>query len=270
MVKRLAEESGVPHRTLRWQESKPGTGLQEAAREARYRLLARAAREEGAAHIVTAHTLDDQAETVLMRLARGSGIAGLSAMTRLSPLPADESGALRLVRPFLVLPKTRLLATLRAAGIPYAEDSSNSDPRFTRARFRHALPLLASEGLSTERLAILARRVRRADAALEVATDAACRLLSLSGWPAGGPIRLDAPRFFGLPAEISLRVLARAIAAVGHEGPVQLAKLETLWAAMPKSGGIRFRRSLAGAVVTRAAALVTVESAPPRRKKKPA
>ena len=87
-VKRLARALGVPHRTLRWEGGKPSTGLQQAAREARYRLLADAARKGGARHILTAHTLNDQAETVLFRLARGSGIAGLRGMGRVSSLPA--------------------------------------------------------------------------------------------------------------------------------------------------------------------------------------
>src|SRR5215469_13187116 len=79
-VKRLARRFGVAHRTLRWRGRKPKTGLQQAARVARYRLLAEVAAGAGYAHILTAHTLDDQAETVLFRLARGSGLMGLAGM----------------------------------------------------------------------------------------------------------------------------------------------------------------------------------------------
>ena len=88
-VARLARKLGIAHRTLRWTGAKPKTGLQQAARAARYRLLAGAARKANVAHILTAHTRDDQAETVLIRMSRGSGLAGLAAMTRISALPGD-------------------------------------------------------------------------------------------------------------------------------------------------------------------------------------
>ena len=135
-MKRLARSLGVAHRTLRWSGRKPTTGLQEAARLERYRLLAKAARDCGARHVLTAHTLDDQAETVLIRLTRGSGISGLAAMAHVSALPGSE-GEISLVRPLLGVRKTRLIATLRKAGVAHADDPSNRDPRFTRVRIRN-------------------------------------------------------------------------------------------------------------------------------------
>jgi tRNA(Ile)-lysidine synthase len=114
-VARLARKLGIAHRTLRWAGTKPKTGLQEAARLARYRLLAAAARKAKASHVITAHTRDDQAETVLIRMSRGSGIAGLAAMARLSSVPGDAEGQIKLVRPLLDIAKTRLVATLHAA-----------------------------------------------------------------------------------------------------------------------------------------------------------
>src|SRR3954466_2707365 len=109
-VKRLARKLGIAHRTMAWTGTKPATGIQEAARNARYRLLADAARKSGARHILTAHTLDDQAETVLFRLARGSGVSGLKGMSGLRRFDAQRP-ALSLVRPLLSIPKSRLLAT---------------------------------------------------------------------------------------------------------------------------------------------------------------
>ena len=92
-VKRLARSLGLPHHTVRWRGAKPKTGVPAAARAARYRLLAKAAQDHGATHILTAHTRDDQAETLLMRLLRGSGIAGLAAMARQSPRHGVRAGA---------------------------------------------------------------------------------------------------------------------------------------------------------------------------------
>src|SRR2546430_2948233 len=151
-VKQMARRLGVLHRTVRWEGKKPATGLQEAARAARYRLLAAAAKSAKAGTIVTAHTLDDQAETVLLRMSRGSGLGGLSAMARSSPLPVNGAQEIMLVRPLLEIPKARLVATLARAKIEFADDASNRDPRFTRARLRELMPALAREGLDARRL----------------------------------------------------------------------------------------------------------------------
>src|SRR3954454_21217160 len=201
-VKRLAARLGVRHRTLHWTGPKPSTGLPEAARSIRYRLLAAAARGAAAAHVLTGHTLDDQAETVLIRMARGSGPTGLCAMARETPLEG-----LALVRPLLDLPKTRLVATLEAIGIAFADDPSNRDPRFTRARLRGSMPLLAGEGLDAPRIALLARRLRRMEETIEFAVDVAAAALADGAWTGEGQIALDAEKFCRLPAEVGLRLL---------------------------------------------------------------
>ena len=156
-VKRLAGKLGIRHRTLRWTGSKPTTALQEEARHVRYQLLAAAARGAGAPCVLTAHTLDDQAETVLLRMARGSGLSGLGAMVRQTLLPITglhttgatgkktaKKTAIVLVRPLLDLPKARLIATLAAMGISFVDDPSNRDPRFTRPRLRELMSALAA------------------------------------------------------------------------------------------------------------------------------
>jgi tRNA(Ile)-lysidine synthase len=267
-VKRLAQSLGIAHRVLRWTGDKPASALQAKAREARYRLLSRAAKLAGARHILTAHTLDDQAETVLIRLARGSGIAGLGAMERASLVPPHgpvRRGAseLLLVRPLLGLPKARLVATLDAAGIPFADDPSNRDPRFLRARLRGLMPQLAGEGLHAARLATFADRMRRADAAVEAVVDAVMRRVTRS---ATG-LSIDAGLFGSLPEEVALRVLGRAIDLVGDEGAAELGKLEALAGdiAAAVAAGMRIRRTLAGAMVTAAGAAIAVQRAPARR-----
>src|SRR5262249_1868181 len=166
-VKRLARRLGVAHRTLRWRGKKPKTGLQEAARIARYRLLAEVAADAGYAHILTAHTLDDQAETMLCRLARGGGLMGLAGMALAWQVPVGADRIGFLLRPLLHIPKARLVATLRAAGIVYSDDPSNSDPRFTRARLRALMPDLAREGLSAHGLSRFAARMRRPHATIQ-------------------------------------------------------------------------------------------------------
>ncbi len=264
-VARLARKLGIEHRTLRWIGKKPSAGLQQAARTVRYRLLAETARKLKASHILTAHTLDDQAETVLIRMIRGSGLRGLAAMQRISQLGGGEP-SVQLVRPMLDVPKARLIATLKAAKIAYAEDPSNRDPRFTRARLRGLMGELAREGLTASRLAQLARRLRRADRALEAAVDRAED--KFASRPSEATIVLDAVGFARLPAEISLRLLGRAVMETGDEGPVELSKLESLNAGLKSAQNAtqpRFRRSLAGALVTLSGSKILVERAPARR-----
>ena len=244
-VKRLARALDLPHRTMRWTGAKPKTGLPAAARDARYRLLAQAARASGATHILTAHTRDDQAETLLMRLLRGSGIAGLAAMARLT-----EREGVWLARPFLNVSKSQLVATLKRAKIGFADDPTNRDPHFTRPRIRAVMPVLAAEGGDARNLARLASRLARANAAVEVLVDGAERYLALRGsaprdWRPGsvgalprakpGAKVFDAKTFAAMPEEIRLRLLLRAIDRFGHEGPAELGKVEALLSALDRA-----------------------------------
>ena len=260
-VKRLAASLDLLHRTLRWTGAKPKTGLPAAAREARYRLLAQAARRCGATHILTAHTRDDQAETLLMRMLRGSGIAGLAAMTR-----ETDRGGVRLARPLLDVSKSQLVATLKKAGIGFADDPTNRDTAFTRPRLRVLMPALADEGGDSRNLARLASRLARANAAIEVLADGAERYLALQGYdPARG---YDAAAFVALPDEIRLRLLKRAIDRFGHEGPAELGKVETLLVALDLAAGAgegKLRSTLAGALISLDKGRIRVEPAPPRR-----
>jgi tRNA(Ile)-lysidine synthase len=284
-VRRLARTLDLEHRTMRWRGTKPNTGVPAAARTARYRLLAQAARNAGATHILTAHTRDDQAETLLMRLLRGSGIAGLSAMARQS-----EREGVVLARPFLEVSKSQLVATLNKAGIAFADDPTNRDTAFTRPRLRALLPQLAAEGGDARALARLASRLARANAAVEILADGAERYLALkssqAGLGGGDAQTFDAAAFAALPEEIRLRLLRRAIDRYGHEGPVELGKVEALLASLDravagsaagrrrKAGNTRpkqtlkkqtLKQTLAGALVSLARGRIRVEPAPRRR-----
>jgi tRNA(Ile)-lysidine synthase len=217
--------------------------------------------------VLTAHTLDDQAETILFRMARGSGVSGLAGMYFYSEVPVKASKRFGLIRPLLNVPKSRLIATLAAAKISYADDPSNRDPRFARPRFRELMPMLASEGLTASRLAALARRVQRVEQTLSQVMVAACKKVAPGPWPLEGPVTMQADMFSDLPREIALRILGEAITWTGNEGPVELGKLEALYEAMsePRDQIAKFRRTLAGAVVTVSGGQMTVEQAPPRK-----
>ena len=283
-VKRLARLLDLPHRTLRWTGIKPKTGLPAAARSARYRLLTEMARRSRATHILTAHTRDDQAETLLMRLLRGSGIAGLAAMAR----QTEREGVL-LARPLLNVSKARLIATLNKAKIGFAEDPTNHDVSFARPRIRMLLPALAAEGGDARNLARLAARLARANAAVEVLADGAERYLALRDRqsPQAG---FDARVFSALPEEIRLRLLLRAINRFGHEGPAELGKVEALLAALDrtaaaedrskkkpggprrldgsrKPGGPSLKQTLAGALISLVGGRIRIEPAPARRRR---
>jgi len=302
-VKRLARLLDLPHRTMRWTGLKPKAGLPAAARTARYRLLAQAARTSGATHILTAHTRDDQAETLLMRLLRGSGIAGLAAMARES----ERDGVL-LARPFLDVSKSQLIATLKKAKIGFADDPTNHDTNFTRPRLRSVMPVLAAEGGDTRNLARLASRLARANAAVEVLVDGAERYLVLrdrealhsrgnakapdgkasntkaSNTKASDAMDFDSKAFAAMPEEIRLRLLLRTINRFGHEGPAELGKVEALLAVLDRavadqakgrglsrdqsrgsSTNFRLKQTLAGALVSLVDGRIRVEPAPRRR-----
>jgi tRNA(Ile)-lysidine synthase len=162
-VEREAKRLGLKAHVLKWSGPYPKTGIPAAAREARYGLLCGLARTLDAA-VLTAHTQDDQAETVVMRLARGSGVDGLSAM---------ETGTVRdgvtLVRPMLPVSRQRLRDTLRQAGMTWIDDPTNENTAHERVRVRKALDVLDGLGVSREAVALTAARLGRARSALEVA-----------------------------------------------------------------------------------------------------
>lgn len=261
-VGEAARALGLPHAILTWTGRAAGPVSQAAAREARYRLLLAHADEVGARRLVTAHTCDDQAETILMRLADGSGIGGLAGMVR-----TTRRGAIAHLRPFLPIAKERLVATCRARGWGFLEDPSNADPRFARARWRALMPALAAEGLDATRLTRLAARLRRADLALQEATEAAARRL-VSLHETG--LAIDADALFREPEEIGLRVLLRSLASLAPDSSqIRLARAEAALAALrvARNAGRPAQRTLAGLLLTldRTGRLV-IAPEPPRRR----
>ncbi len=244
---------GLSHAILAWTVPRGPRVSQEAARSARYRLLVTHAREIGATHLVTAHTQDDQAETLMLRLAAGSGLSGLAGMRR-----ETIRGSVRHVRPLLDVPKARLVATCRQRGWSYVEDPSNRRADFARARWRERLmPLLAAEGLDAARLSRFAARMARADDALDDVSRAA---YARAAQRAGAGMTLDMGVLGAQPKEIALRVLKRALTdcaagASGREAEAEphlrLDRLEGALEAIlgAHAAGMQARRTLAGHVL---------------------
>jgi tRNA(Ile)-lysidine synthase len=245
MVKEWAKAQGFAAHVLRWRGAKPRTSVQSSARQARYRLMAQWCAENGAQGVVTAHTLEDQAETVLMRLARGSGLDGLSAM-------AEESivQGLRVLRPLLDVERRQLKAFLQAEGQNFFEDPSNANPAFERIRFRQAAKLLQELGLGPRALARSARRLARARRALEQATDELERR-AVRHQTEGHAI-VDLASFEPAPEDIRLRLLARLLERIGGtSGAARLSEIEALGTWISEGSGRA--RTLGGCRVQRRA-----------------
>ena len=210
---------GIDHHVLNWRGAKPATGVQAAARDARYRLMGDWCRKAGVLHLLVAHTEDDQAETFLLRLGRGSGWEGLAAMAAVRETPD-----VRILRPLLGVAKTDLQAALGACGQDWTEDPSNRDQTFARVRVRQAM---RDGGLEAAVLARSARRFGRARQALETSV-AQVLARSTRLHPAGFAV-LRPREIFSASDEVGLSALGRVVAAVGGNSfPPRLENLERL------------------------------------------
>ena len=230
---------GIRHEILVWHGPYPLNDLQAAARAARYRLLAQWCRREHCLHLLTAHHQDDQAETLILRLGRGSGLNGLAAMA-----PIVEEAHHRLLRPLLDVPAARLRATLVDLGQDWIEDPSNRNPAFARVRVRALKDPFGAAGLTSTRLAETARHLGRARAALEGAVERALAE-AVAPHPAGFAL-VDPTPLAGAPDEIGLRAVAALVTAVGgNEFPPRFDRLERAAEAL-FSGRLGAGRTLGG------------------------
>jgi tRNA(Ile)-lysidine synthase len=253
-VGRICADFDLPHARLRAHLPDRSSKVEATARTLRYEALVAHAREIDADAVATAHTLDDQAETVLMRIAAGSGPVGLAAMRA----SVSRHGVMH-VRPFLDIPKARLVASLEARVMRWSDDAMNADPTFARARLRAGRAALVREGLTPDRLATLARRMARVNAAIDSAVDVA----EAAYVAANAKGKTVAPAAGALPDEIKLRLLGRVVHSVGG-GRVHLERLERLADRIvtEPSGAA----TLAGArVAWKADGRITAQPAPPRR-----
>ena len=210
-VARWLAAQKIGHAILSWDrrdQPSPGSGLQAAAREARYRLLLDRCRALGILHLALAHQRDDQAETFLLRLGRGSGLDGLAAMA-----PVTERGGVRLLRPLLPVPRGRLAATLKSWRQDWIDDPTNENTAHARIRLRRLLPSLAEAGVTAAHLAETAAALGHARAAMDEAV--AGTLAAGAEIDPAGYLWLDLPALGRAPTEVGRRVLARCLMAIG-------------------------------------------------------
>ncbi|WP_020173339.1 tRNA lysidine(34) synthetase TilS [Methyloferula stellata] len=221
-----AKALGLPHRVLSWDGEKPKTRVQERARDARYGLLCAYAAEIGADCLVTAHHADDQAETILFRLLRGSGLKGLAGMAFATP-----RGGLTHVRPLLDWTKDDLVALCGDRGHTFFDDPSNRNQAYARARLRRLSGVLAENGLDRDALLRLGARAARADVALQArAVALAAGLQNLAAEPGFeadiSPLRAESEEILGRILEIVIRAVA------GKDVLLRLDRLESASAAL--------------------------------------
>jgi tRNA(Ile)-lysidine synthase len=233
------ELRAIPHEVLVWGGDKPTSGIQEAARDARYRLLAQWCRAHGVLHLLTAHHREDQVETHLIRRRAGSGIDGLAGMSAVR-----ELAGCRLVRPLLSVSRTRLLALLAQEGQPFLRDPSNLNPAFERSRLRSAADLpggVTPDGVVAELRAHGRQRIERERVLDELLARAA-------GLHPAGFAALDPAILATADAETAERLLGRVAACVGAARyparRARIARLRAELAARPDRactlGGCRF------------------------------
>lgn len=249
-VQTWAGAAGFEAQILCWDDGKPSSGIEGKAREARYALLGGWCAAHDVPSLFVAHTLEDQAETFLLRLGRGSGVDGLSAMRPRSPFPVAGFDSVQVLRPLLETGRAELRAFLTARGTPWLEDPMNEDSRFARVRLRKALPTLEAAGISPRRIAEAARHLARAREALEAATKA---FLTRHARTEGGDFALlDAAALARIDREIGLRALSAVLMLVsGRAYRPRFERLEALFDPI-LAGTLTGARTLCGCRIGRA------------------
>lgn len=233
---------GMDHHVPRWDGPRPGSAIEAAAREARYALLNGWCRRQGVLHLVLAHHREDQAETFLMRLARGSGPTGLAAMPAIT-----ETAHGRILRPLLSLSRGRLRRTLEHRGQAWIEDPSNQDVAFTRVKIRRSMPQLASAGLLPDAIRATTEKMAELRGGIEAAT--ASLLAEAAEIYPTGHARIMTDPFRRAPRAIALPALAAMVTCIGGRayGP-RTERLDRLYEAIRAEARPR-GRTLSGCLV---------------------
>jgi tRNA(Ile)-lysidine synthase len=210
----------VHHHILKWSGTKPATGIMERAREARYTLLGKWCKRHKITQLWLGHNQTDQTETFLFRLAKGSGLDGLSGMQAMQPY---KGTGLMLIRPLLNIAKNDLQKFCIDQDIPHVQDPTNINLKYARSRLRQSLPILEAEGLSEKRLCVTAQRLARAREALDFYAKEMIENHAVIK-PDQAVIPMDV--LCAVPEEIRLRIVRILLAQMGNDryGP----RLETL------------------------------------------
>jgi tRNA(Ile)-lysidine synthase len=227
-----AKQAGLKAQVLTWTGSKPKSGIEAAAREARYRLMGAWLVQHKIATLFVGHTSDDQAETFLLRLARGSGLDGLAAMRARAPWPVAGFAQLVVARPLLGASRDDLRAHLTSLDQSWLDDPMNDDPAFDRVKIRKAMAALAPAGLTVARIAAAAAHLARARESLEIVTEA---VLARAVRPVTGGVLLDPAVLGAAPREVGLRALAGVLKAVS--GQAYRPRFESLERLFDQIGG---------------------------------
>ena len=212
-VARWAKKAGLMAHILTATTPAPQSDIEAAARSLRYGLIGKWAAKRKLAAVYVAHTRDDQAETFLLRLARGSGVDGLAGMRPVSPYPVPDYPGLCVVRPLLNVDRSALRRMLVARGQSWLDDPMNADARFARVRIRLAWAQLEPLGLTPTRLAETAAHLGRARQALETV---ALAVLARACHPVARGYALDPAALAGAPPELGLRALASVLMGVSQ------------------------------------------------------
>lgn len=235
-VKEWLSQKVITHHILQWQGIKPDANIQDHARNARYELMGNWCAENDVEHLFLAHHMNDQAETFLIRMLRGSGVDGLSAMEKSTPFPFHkmDNNNLQILRPLLEIESGRLLATIKAADQDYIQDPSNQDKKYTRVQIRSLLKETEIEGFNVEKLSSTAMRMRRVRSLLEEMTNKAES--DFVNYSSFGYASLSKKNVLGLHEEIALRLISKIIKKVGgNTYAPRHKKLEKLYVNLQKS-----------------------------------
>lgn len=242
-VSKILKPLGVTHKILKWEGIKPKTKIQEAARDARYKLMAEYCLSKKIGYLCVAHHGQDQMETILFRMAKGTGLDGLSGI---HPTTILDNG-LTLLRPLLPVSHNELLETLKANDIPWIEDPSNKNDKYARVRIRNIIDVLEKEGLSPERISSLSTRITESIKLIDYLVENEYETISL--YKDTKRIEINYNRFVTLPNEGKTRILKAIIADLNptKKYPARLEDIERLTQKM----GANFKAGTLGGCIFR-------------------